>query len=320
MNALRVVVIGAGHMGRFHARKLAELAASGEPVVLTGVADIDGARARGLAEECGTTAAENAAEFLTACDAAVVAVPTAAHFQVVNDFLKAGRDVLVEKPIAASLAESEALIALAQSGERILQVGHLERFNAALLALKARIARPRFIEVHRLGPFPERSTDIDVVRDLMIHDLDLIQHLLGEEPERVEAVGVPVLTERVDIANARLVFASGCIANVTASRVSPKPMRKLRIFQASGYFSLDLHAQAAVVMTCGSVRGGELPEITTERLELSPEDALRLELLSFLESVRNRCAPEVAPEQAMAALRTATRVIAAMPNFHPDSS
>jgi len=314
VSATRVAVVGAGHMGRLHARKLAELDQAGEPVVLAAVVDTERERAADAAEAAGARVATHVRELTGACDAAVVAVPTVDHHAVVGALLDAGIDVLVEKPIAASLAEGRDLLARADKQGRVLQVGHLERFNAALVALRARIRRPRFIEGHRMGPFPARATDIDVVRDLMIHDLDLIQQLIGEEPASVEAIGVPVLTDKVDIANARVRFPSGCIANLTASRVSPTPMRKLRCFQTNGYFSIDLLAQSAVVMTrTPPATPGGRPGIDRDEIQLRPDDALRAELQSFLRAVRERTPPEVSGAEALRALQTALRVNAAMP-------
>jgi len=308
----RVAVVGVGHMGRFHVRKLRELARA-RAAELVGLVDLDPERAAEVAGKVGAPVLPDLAAVGHGADAAVVAVPTVAHYAVVRELLLAGLDVLVEKPLAATSEEGEALLELARSRGRILQVGHLERFNSAVRALRDRIEAPRFVEAHRMGPFPERATDIDVVRDLMIHDLDLIQEILGEEPSEIEAIGVAVLTHEVDIANARLRFPSGCIANLTASRVSPSPMRKIRFFQPTGYFSLDLLAQSATILSRSRRPGGGRPEIAVSELDLCPEDALRLELESFLRSVRDRTEPAVSGEQALRALRTALRVTEAMP-------
>lgn len=315
MKPLRIAVCGAGHMGRYHAEKLAAMAREGEGVVLCAVADIVPERAREVAEATSSRACGGVRELLSRADAVVVAVPTVAHFDVVSQALEAGLDVLVEKPVAATLPEAEKLLGLARDGGRILQVGHLERFNSALRTMRSLIRRPRFVEAHRLGPFPARATDVDVVRDLMIHDLDIIQRLVGEEPESVEAIGVPVLSQQVDIANARLRFPSGCIANVTASRVSPTPLRKLRLFQADGYFSIDFLASSAVVIRRVPGEAGQQPRIELDKLELDREDALREELRSFVRTVRERAEPEVPGEEALRALRTALRVVEAMPSL-----
>lgn len=310
--ALRIAVVGAGHMGAHHARKVAELAACGEAVSLAAVADVDPERAHSVAASHGVAALGDASGIASLADAVIVAVPTVAHAEVVLPLLRAGLDVLLEKPIAATLDDAEAMIAAASASGRILQIGHLERFNAALRKVRARIARPRFAEIHRLGPFPGRATDVDVVRDLMIHDLDLLQHLIGEEPSRIDAIGVPVLSSEVDIANARLVFPGGCVANVTASRVSGTPLRKFRLFQASGYLSIDFLEQTAVAFH-RIEDGGGTPRIEMEKLEIDREDALLAQLRSFVASVRERSPVEVSADDALRTLRTALRVVAALP-------
>ncbi len=309
---LRLAVVGAGHMGALHARKIAELAQSGDDVALSAVVDVDALRRSAVIAAHGGRAAE-LGELPGLADAAIVAVPTVAHAAVVAPLLRSGLDVLLEKPIAATLEEAESLLADAHAGGRIFQIGFLERFNAALRRVRARIERPRFVEVHRLGPFPGRATDVDVVRDLMIHDLDILHHLLGEEPERVEAIGVPVLSREIDIANARLVYPGGCVANLTASRVSGTPLRKLRLFQASGYLSIDFLAQSAVAFHRFDGEGDAAPRIEMEKLEIDREDALLAQLRSFLDAVRTRRRPDVPAEEALATLRTALRVVAAMP-------
>ncbi len=311
-DVLRFAVVGAGHMGAHHARKVAELAAAGEGIALAAVVDVDPERARAVAGAHGAEALGDPQEVPGRADAAIVAVPTVDHAAVVGTLLRAGLDVLLEKPIAATLEDADAMLGLAGALGRILQVGHLERFNAALLKVRARIARPRFAEIHRLGPFPGRATDVDVVRDLMIHDLDLLQHLIGEEPERIEAIGVPVLSSEIDIANARLVYPGGCVANVTASRVSGTPLRKFRLFQASGYLSIDFLAQTAVAFHRVE-DGGGTPRIEMEKLEIDREDALLSQLRAFIASVRSRSSPAVTGEDAVRTLRTALRVVAAMP-------
>ena len=317
MTPLRIAVVGAGHMGRAHARKVAELARQDAGVVLAGVADLDGERAAALGAELGVPSAREARGLFAMADAAIVAVPTLAHFEAARGVLDAGLHLLLEKPIAATLPEAEALVALALRRGRVLQVGHQEWFNAAMRVVRERIDRPRFAEIHRMGPFPERGTDVDVVRDLMIHDIEILQQLLGAEPERVDAVGVPVLTDHVDIANARLGFAGACVANLTASRVSATPMRKLRLFQRDAYFSIDFLERRATLFRRLPVTGGP-PRIEVEELKTDPEDALQAQLLVFVAAARGS---DVAPggqrgvsgEAAVAALRTALRVIDAMP-------
>jgi predicted dehydrogenase len=312
---LRVVLIGAGHMGRSHAQKVAALRERDGQLALGAVVDVDLARAQVLAAEHGAVAATGTGRTFAGADVAIVAVPTREHFALVREALEAGLDVLVEKPIAATLAEAEALVELAARRARILQVGHLEWFNSALREMRGKIAAPRFIEVHRMGPFAERGTDVDVVRDLMIHDLDILQQILGEEPERIESIGVPVVTGRVDIANARIAFPSGCIANVTASRVSPTPVRRMRFFQRDGYLSIDFLAHAAVVFHRVGGEDGGPPRFATERLGFDPEDSLLAQLEAFASAVRTRKAPAVSAREGLRALRTALRVVEAMPRF-----
>lgn len=313
MNPIRIAVLGSGHMGKLHAAKVAALAEATGEVALVGVADLDLARAREVAGTHGVRAARDLAELARDVDAAIVAVPTVAHGVVVGEALEAGLDVLVEKPIAASIEEAEALLERARARGAQLQVGHLEWFNAAMRKVAERVRRPRFFEGHRLGPFPARATDVDVVRDLMIHDIDIVQRLVGAEPERVDAIGVPVLTDKVDIANARLTFPGGAVANLTASRVSPTPLRKLRLFQADGYFSIDFLEQAVVIAQReASGEGGER-KIAVERLALDRGDALAVQLAAFVRAIRERHVAAGDADQGLAALRTALRVNAAMP-------
>lgn len=315
MSALRIAVIGAGVMGGHHARKVRDRAQREGDVVLAGIYDADADRARAVGRELGAPAVADHARLFAGADAAIVAVSAVAHYEVARRALEAGLDVLVEKPIAATLEEADALVALAQSRARVLQVGHQEWFNAAMRVVREQIERPRFAEIHRLGPFPERGTDVDVVRDLMIHDIEILQQLLGAEPERVDAVGVEVITDHVDIANARLAFPHACIANLTASRVSASPMRKFRLFQRDAYFSIDFLAQKAMLFRrVPSADGGK--KIEMQSLETDPEDALAAQLDVFVSGVRQRSAEGlggVTGAQAAAALRTALRVIDAMP-------
>jgi predicted dehydrogenase len=319
MSAVRVLVAGVGHMGRLHALKVLERARAGDAVSLVGVADADPERASGVGAELGVPSVGDPRELFGEADAAIVAVPTVAHFDLCSAALESGLDVLVEKPIAATLEQADGLVALAERRGRVLQVGHQEWFNAAMQVVREWITTPRFAEIHRLGPFPERSTDVDVVRDLMIHDIEILQKLLGEEPARVDAVGVPVITDHVDIANARLTFASACVANVTASRVSATPMRKFRLFQRDAYFSIDFLGQKAALFRRLPSEDGEAPRIEYEDLKTDPGDALVAQLALFAEAVRTRSASEVAEGRGVtgaegaAALRTALRVIDAMP-------
>jgi len=310
---VRFAVVGAGHMGRLHAAKIAALAEETGELTLVGVADLERARAEEAAFACGARAVADYHELFGEVDAAVVAVPTVVHGEVVAAALDCGLDVLVEKPIAATLEEAEALLARAAARAALLQVGHLEWFNAAMRNVAARARRPRFFEGHRMGPFAARATDVDVVRDLMIHDIDIVQRLVGEEPERIDAIGVPVLTSQVDIANARLSFANGAVANLTASRVSPTPMRKLRFFQADGYFSIDFLEQAVVIAQREAATPSGERKIQIDRVAIDRGDALAAQLQAFLRGIRERRVEAGDADQGLSALRTALRVNAAMP-------
>src|SRR4051812_37629054 len=259
--SLRIAVVGVGHLGRHHARILATLPG----VELVAVVDTNRARAEEIAAASGTRALFEARDLAGQVDAVTVAVPTEAHRDVAMPFLTGGVPVLVEKPMARSLAEADEMIAAARNAGVVLAVGHTERFNPAVETARPLLRDPRFIEVHRLGTFPERSLDIDVVFDLMIHDLDVVLSLVRSEVDAIEAVGVPVLTGRVDIANVRLRFANGCIANMTASRISRDRVRKIRFFQPAAYLSIDYSAQKIEMWTLvkgdgpkPSIQGGEV--------------------------------------------------------------
>ena len=309
MTPIRTAVVGCGHFGRFHAEKYAAL----PDAELVAVVDCDVEAAKRLAERFGVLALSDAAALAGRAEAASVVVPTHAHCAVASGLLEAGLHVLVEKPIAASLAEADALIALAAARGRVLQVGHLERFNAAVLALADVLERPLFVESHRIAPFKPRGTDVDVVLDLMIHDIDLIQALVGAPLESVDAVGVPVLSATDDIANARLRFAGGCIANVTASRVSLKSERRMRVFQRDAYLSIDFQAGEASIARKGK---GEMfpgmPAIGLERRRFDGNDPLRLEIEAFLAAIRGTRAVAVTGADGRRALETALRITAAL--------
>jgi predicted dehydrogenase len=313
MKPLRIAVVGVGHMGRFHAEKVAALAREDASVALAVVCDRHLDRARAAADAHGGRATADVRDAFAAADAAVVAVPTAAHAELVALALESGLDVLVEKPIATTLPEAEQLVALAEARRRVLQVGHLEWFNAAMRTVAARVSRPRFFEGHRLGPFPGRSLDVDVVLDLMIHDIDIVQRLVGAEPTRIEALGVPVLTGHADICNARLVFANGCVATLTASRVSQKPLRKLRFFQPDAYFSIDFRASTVTIGQRLPAQAGGERAVGFELLQIDREDALASQLRAFVQGVRDRKPVAGGADQGLAALRTALRVVAAIP-------
>jgi predicted dehydrogenase len=300
---LRVAVVGVGHLGRHHARILSSL----PDVDLVGVADRDRARAAEIAGASGTRATAEFTDFLGSVDAVTVAVPTEGHLEVARPFLERGVAVLVEKPLARSLEEADAIIAAAARSGATLAVGHTERHNPAVRAARVFIDRPRFIEVHRLGTFPERSLDIDVVFDLMIHDLDVVRSLVGSEVASIEAVGVPVLTGRVDIANARLRFENGCIANITASRISRDRVRKIRLFQANAYISIDYASQEVeMYKLVRPPEGRHL--IDGGRLEVPREEPLRREIVDFLEAVRTRRQPEVTGADGRSAVALAQAI------------
>lgn len=306
MSALRVAVVGVGHLGKHHARLLGTMPG----VTLVGVADTNGARAAEIAASAGTTAYADW-QGLPAVDAVTVATPTESHLAVAEGLLARGVHVLVEKPLARSVDEADRLIAVAAARGVRLAVGHTERFNPAVTAARPLLHAPRFIEAHRLGTFPERSLDIDVVFDLMIHDLDLLLSIVGEPVVSVEAVGVPVLTPRIDIANVRLKFAGGCIANLTASRISRDRVRKIRFFQPQSYLSIDYAAQEVEHYALGPGPNGT-PAITGGKLEVERDEPLRRELEDFVTAVRTGRPPQVTGEQGRAALALAAEIVERM--------
>jgi predicted dehydrogenase len=297
---MRTAVVGVGYLGRFHAEKYAVHPGA----ELVAVVDVDRERAHAIAHELGVEATTDHRTLVGRIDCASIAVPTNQHFTVARDLLEAGVDVLVEKPVTTTVEEAKALVELAVRGGRVLQVGHLERFNPAVLALEGIVNQPRFIECHRLAPFTERGTDVDVVLDLMIHDLDVILSMVQSPLRSVEAVGVPVLTTSVDIANARLRFANGCIANVTASRVSLKRERKLRIFQADAYVAVDYGERRVRICRREPDADGQNALVLEER-EVPEGDALELEIDAFLRAVRDREAPAVSGWDGLRALEVA---------------
>lgn len=304
MDKVKAGVIGTGFLGRQHVRVLSQLA----DVELVGVVDKNLETARAVAAEFSTRAYDSHRALSDKVSAVSLATPTREHASIGIELLAGGVDVLVEKPIASTLAEADALIEAANRHRRILQVGHLERFNPAVVEARKLLTSPLFFEVHRLGVFAARSLDIDVVSDLMIHDLDLVLDFVGSPVERVSAVGLPILTDKVDIANARIEFANGCVANVTASRVSTEKVRKLRFFQKSQYVSLDFSRQDVVVLSVENRPAGEPPLILPRRIETARTEPLKAELESFLESVRTRRPPAVSAESSRSALALAHRV------------
>jgi predicted dehydrogenase len=319
--ALRVAVAGTGAFGRNHLRVYQEMAG----VALVAAIEPEDGRAAEVAEEYEIPVFANAADALAAdlqLDAASVAVPTIYHRDVARELLEAGVDCLVEKPLAASLAEADELIDLSQRHRRILQVGHLERFNPAVLAIEPKLTRPMFFEAHRLSVFTPRSLDVDVVLDLMIHDLDIVLTFAASPVKEVRAVGLPILSPKVDIANVRVEFESGCVANFTASRVSTERVRKLRFFEPRQYVSIDYARRDVLVigvdpefsiekaMALGAAAGFQdgLPGLSFSKPEVTPGEPLRLEIASFLDSVRTRRAPRVTARQGREALALALEI------------
>jgi predicted dehydrogenase len=300
---LRLAVIGVGHLGRHHAR----IASTLEGAELAAVVDTNPERAASAASATGAPARSDYRDIIDTVDAVTIAVPTEQHRDIAVPFLERGIAVLVEKPMARSLDEAREMVAAAKASGATLGVGHTERYNPAVAAVLPLVTSPRFIEVHRLGAFPDRSLDIDVVFDLMIHDLDIILALVGSDVESIEAVGVPVLTPRYDIANARLRFAGGCIANVTASRISKERVRKIRFFQPDAYISIDYAAQE--VEGWRLVRHGDArPTIEGGRLPVERDEPLRREIADFVRAARARSAPLVDGEAGQRALELATRI------------
>ncbi|MGH9741796.1 MAG: Gfo/Idh/MocA family oxidoreductase [Candidatus Acidiferrum sp.] len=300
---VRAAVVGAGEFGRNHARVYREL----QDAELVGVYDENPARAATVAAEYQTKALRSLDEVREQAEAVSLAVPTVSHAEVGCRLLESGLDVLVEKPMAANLAEADALLDAARRNKRILQVGHVERFNPAVIAVEPILNRPLFFEVHRLGVFTPRSLDVEVIYDLMIHDLDILLALVKEPVTELKAVGIPVLTDKVDIAHVRLEFAGGAVANVTASRVSTERVRKMRFFQQHEYISLDYARRDA--LRVGVKRPGPQPEFSFEKLSAPDIEPLHAELEAFAEAVRTRREPRTNGEAGRAALELASRVM-----------
>jgi predicted dehydrogenase len=304
MKKLKCAVIGTGYLGKFHAEKYASL----PDCELIAVVDIDEAAARNIAEKHGAKALTDYLELLGQVDAVSVVVPTTLHHRVAKDFLLAGAHVLVEKPITVTLEEADELIAIAHEKNKILQVGHLERFNPAVLGLDKE-EKPLFIESHRLAPFNPRANDVSVVLDLMIHDIDIILALVDSEVERIDASGTAVLTQGTDIANARLLFKNGCVANVTASRISMKLERKMRLFRPSSYVSVDFQNRVLTKHRTGDKEMFPgIPEIVTEESVFATSDALLEEIKHFAACIHNGEKPLVPGEAGRRALATAIKI------------
>jgi len=304
MDRLRVGVVGVGYLGRFHALIYARLPG----VELVGVADTRAEVAQQVAAEAGCAAYADGRDLLGKVDAVSVVVPTTAHLAVARPFLEHGTHVLLEKPIATTAEEGRAIVQLARRSGAVLQIGHLERYNGGVMALAARISQPRFIEAHRMSGFVARATDVDVISDLMIHDIDIILALVGSDIVSIAAVGTPVLTDHIDIANARLEFANGAVANVIASRVSRDKSRRIRVFQERCYLSLDFIEQHLDVVYPREQPGEEWPEIVTERVAIEPVKPLDAEIADFVACVRERREPLVSGEVGVEALEVALAV------------
>ena len=349
MNRIKVGVVGVGYLGQHHARIYSKL----PEVELVGVVDIDEGKSNAIAAQAGCQAYQDFHALLDKVQAVSIAVPTLVHHEVALSFLRAGVDVLLEKPMTVTLDEADDLMREAEKRGNLLQIGHLERFNSVVRALDGRIDKPRFIESHRLGPFVERGTDVHVVLDLMIHDIDIILSLVNSPVELIRAVGVSVISPQIDIANARIEFSSGCVANVTASRVSREKMRKIRIFQPDAYFSLDYLQQEVTVCRRvaqePSASGGERPQsealawpgrppeaergvgasedlssdvaaraptykLLIERLEIHKEEPLEAEIAAFIDCVRTRKRPIVSGQEGREALRVALEILKEIKN------
>ena len=324
MSPVRAGVVGTGSIGKNHARVLSEM----PDADFAAIYDIDVGVAREIAKKYGAKAAGTLEEFASLIDAATVATPTATHFEIAKFLLERRKHVLVEKPISENTADAHELSRLAHQHRLVLQVGHIERFNPVLSALEARLTRPRFIESHRLSPYPNRSTEIGVVLDLMIHDLEIILHLVRSPVKSIDAVGVPVLSRCEDIANARLRFENGCVANITVSRISPEKLRKIRVFQENAYLSLDYQAQEGFMFRLAETNAPESSllkkllsakesaivsefagrKIVREPVEIEKDEPLKRELASFLECARAGSTPKVSGHQATAALELALEI------------
>ena len=302
---MRTAVVGAGYLGRFHAQKYAASA----NCRLVGIADPSAAARDSVGAELNVPTHADYRELLGQVDAVSVVTPTPLHFSVAKEFLESGAHVLVEKPMTVTVQEGEQLVEVARRAKRILQVGHLERFNAAVRAVQPLLTVPRFIESARLAPFKHRGTDVDVVLDLMIHDIDLILSIVRSPVIAVDAIGSSVFSKEIDIANARLRFANGCVANATASRVSMKTERRLRLFQDDAYVSVDLHQKILTVIRKGAGVGADgVPQVAIEERTYEQGDALQTEIEAFLVAINTGQAPPVTGEDGLLALRTAVSI------------
>jgi predicted dehydrogenase len=306
VDKIKVGVVGVGYFGQFHAEKYAKI----EEVELVGVVDVDTSRAKEIAKRYKTQSSFHHTDLFNKVQAVSIAVPTPFHYSMAKAFFLQGIDVLLEKPISNTLEEADELIGLAESKGLIFQVGHLERFNGALSGLKGRVQNPWFIESHRLGPFSGRGAEVDVVLDLMVHDLDIILNLINSKVKQYQAVGIPILTRTLDIANARIEFENGCTASLTASRVSKEKIRKTRIFQPDGILTIDYLSQKLFLSKKGVPSGKEkIPEMVIEEIPVQKIDLLEAEIHSFLQSVRDRKNARVSGLDGKRALEIALRII-----------
>jgi predicted dehydrogenase len=303
---LRVGVVGVGYLGKFHAEKYARM----PNIDLVGVVDIDRTQAQKIARQLNTGAFYDYRELLNQVDAVSIAVPTPFHYVISRDFLINSVDVLIEKPMTTKLEEADDLIQLAEQHGSIIQVGHLERFNPAVVALDGIVHSPRFIESHRLSLFKDRGTDVSVVLDLMIHDIDIILNFVRSRVKKIHAAGISVISSHVDIANARLEFSNGCVANVTASRISTKNERKIRLFQKDAYISVDFVKQEiAIVSPSDESQDGLIPGMAIKQVCFPKSDALDDELKAFIQSVSTRKIPEVTGQMGRDALNIALNIM-----------
>lgn len=306
MNKIKIGVVGVGYFGQFHAEKYAHI----NEVELVGVVDVDISRARDIAKRYRTQSFFHHADLFNKVQAVSIAVPTPFHYPMTKDFFLRGVDVLLEKPISSTLEEADELIGLAQSRGLIFQVGHLERFNGALSGLKGRVRNPRLIESRRLGPFSGRGAEVDVVLDLMVHDIDIILSLVNSKVKELQATGIPFITRYPDIANARIEFENGCTASLTASRISEEKVRKTRIFQPGGIFSIDFLSQKlSFSKKKGSLGKEKIPEMVTEEIPVKKIDLLENEIHSFLQSVRDRKEARVSGLDGKRVLEVALQII-----------
>jgi predicted dehydrogenase len=306
MQKIRAAVIGVGYLGRFHAQKYSQA----EGCELRAVVDTRPEAREAVGRELNCPALASHQSLLGEVDAVSIATITPAHYAIAADFLRHGAHVLVEKPITETVAQARELIDLAAANKRVLQVGHLERFNPAVIAAEPHLRAPRFIECQRLAPFKQRGTDVNVVLDLMIHDIDIIESIVHSDIESIDAVGSPVFSDEIDIANARLRFVNGCVANTTASRVSLKTERKLRVFNADAYVSIDLQQRILTVVRKRAGAAGDALPVQIEEQSFDQGDALRAEIESFLGCIREGRAPVVSGEDGLRALQTAVRITA----------